>query len=416
MTDLESLLSARDLVGGLFTFVKAIQMHGARHPAVDRQVEAIAALIAAAKPPFTLQFVGGGVFRDRSLVPLDAEAFRRAAQVSRAFDELQIHELSFQQVPPAATLQGLADALAQSGEQRLSLEDAELTGLRCRSLPGARFGVANEQVDVETFVAAQLTLALEALERANVPDGWLWSSGLGAVRRVDRVVELNPATSLRILEEMSGAWTTARRACSAGLSAATTLAALGVSAAVRRAATHAAMVLTTSGLSGNTQGAPLAEALAQALRMAVGRGRSGDIDPHTLRSLALLHLCASASASASASADHREGLFGLLSLVYGLERRRVRSGVTFTLMRQDLLAEAVQRLDAPDFPSMWVRLLIAANGAIPPGSRVRLSDGRLALVLSRGPSGDPFLPEVLVDRVRLVPESRVMLVALGGSR
>jgi hypothetical protein len=405
MTDLDGLNGARDLVAGLFVFVKAVRMHGPRHPAIARQAEILAGQVEAARPPLSLQFVAGGVFRNRSLVPLEAESFRKADFLTQVFDELRVQELSFDAVPTPEALQLLAVALGQPSSP---LEDTTIPGMRFREIPSARFGLENEQVDIETFVAAQLSLALGSIERALKPDGtWAWDLGLAAVRRIDRAVEVGALAALRIIEEMPGPWTAARLATSAALTTATSLRALTASVSTRRSATHATLILSCCGFRDSTTGLDPAAAtdlgLAHAVRAPLPKG---NLDPHRLRACALLQLYS------SSEPEQRDGLCGLLSVAYGLERLRVRPGVPFTLMRQDLLAQAVRQLDAP-YPSLWVRVLVAANGAVPAGSRVRLADGRLVTVLGPGTSGDPLRPEVLLDGRRQVPEARVTLVPPG---
>lgn len=403
MSDPIRLQTAGRVLQALFPFVRVAQMHGAEHPAMAAPIEALRAALTEAAPPLSLQFAAGAVFRDRVLLPLTRDEFQRATQLDRAFSQAGVQEITFEQVPEASALRALGRELAEPQPGRL--EELHLTAMRFRAIAQARFGSGQEKVESETFVAAQLALAIESVGQALDAQGnWVFSHGLAATRRVEQALEADASATLRAIEEMNAGWSPGRFAVSAALTVAPLLKSLDASRGVCRAALHATLAVTLCGFRNAPRGIEPAEAAKAALAAMVAQGKLS-VDSHRLRTLALLQQASMTEAST-------DDLAALPAFAYALERRRQPSGTTLTLMRQDVLAAAANGLGRWA-PVLWGRLLIAQTGVFPPGSKVRLADGRTATVLGPSSQQDPRRPSVMIDGRRFVPEAPVELLGPG---
>jgi hypothetical protein len=400
---------SRTIVERLFVLSRVVMMHGARHPLVDQTVTALAHCMAAAGPPYGLQFVGEGVFRDRVLVPMDAENFTRARQVALTLSNLGVHELAVDSAPSTETLMHLGAVLARGAQGPSDdLERTQLPGLRFREIPAARWGTDATQVDPEMFTIAQVALAIQDAETVFAKrDGpWPWSAGIGLLRRVERAMDASIPSTMRALDTAPGTWSIARRALAACHHVFTALSDLKVAPSTRRAVAHAALAIAMHGLQ-DRGGSVFHVAARQALRKMLDApltSRTG-VESHRLRTLALVH---GVSTHAEEPGNWINPM-ALMELAYSLERHRCPRDVTFVLTRVDLLAHAAAGMEK-DFDARWVRSLVTQCGQIPPGATVRLPDGRLGMALEAGPSGDPMRPYVLVNGETIEPTSAVRLV------
>src|SRR5690606_11180301 len=71
---------APQLVVLLHGLMKAVLLHDEKHSVARRAAEALCQAVSSVPPPFVLQFVAGGVFLDRTLVPLDFSHFERCQE------------------------------------------------------------------------------------------------------------------------------------------------------------------------------------------------------------------------------------------------------------------------------------------------------------------------------------------------
>lgn len=400
----------RDIVERLFVLSRVVLMHGPRHPLVDQTVAVLAQNMAAAAPPFALQFVGQGVFRDRVLVPMDAEHFTRARLLATALANLGAHELAVDAAPTPDTLLELGVLLARGSQgPGDDLERAQLPGLRFREIPAARYGADSTQVDPEMFAIAQVALAIHDAEALHAQrDGaWPWSAGVGLLRRLERAMDAGAAPTMRALDTAPGPWSVARRALAVCHHVMTALSDLKVAPSTRRAIAHAAAAVAVHGLQ-EREGLPLEAAAKAALRRMLDAplpARTG-VEPHRLRTLALVR----GVAMRSNEPEQWTGAMAVIELAYAMERHRCPEGVDFALARVDLLAFAAAAMEG-GFDPRWVRALVTRSGQIPPGATVRLADGRVGMAMEPGDSGDPMRPRVLVDGAVVEPESAVRLVS-----
>ena len=398
--------SAQAIIEGLFVVMRTAGFHGLEHPLTHQAAGSVAQMVAGAGPPFSLQFIGQAVFRDRRLVPFDAAGFVRAQQLSHALSNLGVHELTFAAGPSGPAVLELASAMSRGLAGPCDvLGTTRIEGISWREVPGARFGTDAEQVDPEVYAAAQLALAVAEAETlaSGLDEKWPWGTGMSVVRRVARSLELSVPATLRVMEIAPGAWGVARRAVAACLHVLSVLYGVKGTVATRHAGAHAALALGCVGLR-DREGEELEVAAQAALGklMDVSRQSKRGVEPHRLRVCSLLYLAAH-------NQDTGLGVLPVVAMAYELERGRRPAGVEFDLSFADLLAQAVAE-QGRCFDARYVRVLVHRSGQVPPGAAVRLPDGRLGMVLEPGEPGKPLQPKVLVgDRV-VVPEGPVQLV------
>lgn len=135
---------------------------------------------------------------------------------------------------------------------------------------------------------------------------------------------------------------------------------------------------------------------------------TGRISPHRVRVVALLR-----ALSQDAPDDPSTGLEDLpaaklIALTYRLERDRRPEGVDFELTKLDLLSAAA---GDEEVDGAWLRLVINAEGVVPPGARVVLPDGSRGVVMGPGDPMDAWRPSVLVGGRVVIPDLPVRLGA-----
>jgi hypothetical protein len=399
--------ATREVLERAFLLARTTSLHGPDHPLVARVVEALAQGVQAAHPPFALQFLGQATFRDSQLLPLDVEAFLHVRELARALRNLDAQEVFFERVPDAEALGELGSALSR-GLQGPSetLNERRIEGLRFRQITHTS-GADAENVDPEVFVLTQVTLALADAEAlvAEAGGAWPWIRGVAIVRRLERVTTGYPETAIRVIEQAPGEWTVGRRAAAATLDVLLVLNALHVSRSTARAAAHAALIVSVSGLpSGALAAKAAADALPRMLR-APTRSKTS-VEPHRLRTSAIVH------AFNREEEARRVAVLPMVHLAYELAKRRCPPDVSFRLTRVDLLAAAA-RDGGRNFDVRWVQALIRACGVVPPGAFVRMANGALGTVVDAGVSGDPWRPRVLVDGRIVQAAAQVTLVSPG---
>lgn len=401
----------------LFVLTKTVGAMGTTHPSALESAGMVRDALAAAKPPFSLQFVREATFRDRMLLPLDLEGFQRSQVLSRAVSNCGVQEVTFEALPESADLLQLAHVLARGAQGPTDwLESLVLNGISWREIAGAGWGAAAQAIDADLFAVTQLALAIAEAERlvGLRHEPWAWTAGVGVVRRLERALEVDSAAADRALELAPAPWSAGRRAVAVTLRVVAVLREVGAQAGTTRAAGHAAFVLGVHGMAPGLPGT--VEGKAPAFEEAAG--------------LALPHLLETSMETAGGAARHRirvcallnaihrrtafhgrwVGAIGLLDVMYELERRRQNDRQKVQLSLADLLAGALAEADSKLDPG-WLRALVATVGELPPGARVRLADGRVGVVLEAGPSGDPWRPIVLIQGQMVEPPQPVRLQA-----
>lgn len=406
-----ALLPAWSFINHLHTLMKAALLHDAQHSVALGAAQALCKAVAAMSPPFTVQFVAGGVFIDRTLVPLDFNHFERGLQLTIALNRLNAHELSFETPLDAAVAQRLAQALAAGSRGPTEdLKGVELPGLTWREIPHAQSGIDAEGVDPEVAAIAHTVLGLSVVEQiAEEKDGpWPWTKGLAVVRRLEKGLAAKDGAAMRVVELAPDGWPLPRRALAACQLVLQVLTRVGASPSNRRAAAHAALALALQGLGERDGVDPgvAADALVRRMTRETVQARSG-IAPQCLLVATLVHLMGSSARGQGSVASLP--VTELIELAYEMERARCPSGVDFDLTRADLLAHAVQ-LEGARFSPEWVRAVIKICGAVPVGATVRLQDGRVGVVIEPGPAWNPWCPVVLIGAERVATSAPVMLV------
>lgn len=395
----------------LFVAMRAATRYGRTHPSTEAAAGRLADAIGGASPPFAVQLVGEAVFADRKLLPLDLEAHQRAMEVAAAVHSLGAHELSFSTKPSVSEATALVGALADGARGRESaLDELLLRSVGWREIPQADWGEESQEVDPEIFAVTQVSLAVADASGLGSHGAWRWSRGLAIVRRLERALASHRVAAKRTLEANDLPWTIARRAVSAARLAENAMSLLRLPTSARRATVHAALMISATGLA-ERGGVTLAEAATRALVRALETPPpTGRISPHRVRVVALLR-----ALSQDAPDDPSTGLEDLpaaklIALTYRLERDRRPEGVDFELTKLDLLSAAA---GDEEVDGAWLRLVINAEGVVPPGARVVLPDGSRGVVMGPGDPMDAWRPSVLVGGRVVIPD---LPVRLGGER
>ena len=395
----------------LHSLMKAVLLHDERHSLAQKNAAVLCQVVAEVPPPFVLQFVAGGVFLDRTLVPLDFHHFERCLELTRALHRLSAHELSFETNLPEASALRLGRALATGlrGQGDGGLKDVEIAGLSWREIPFAQSGIDAEGVDSEVAAIAHTVLGLSVAEQiAEKPeDPWPWNMGLSVIRRLEKGLATNTDSSMRVVEFAPEGWPVPRRALSASQLVLQVLTRIGVDAGNRRAAAHATLALGLQGLrprGGISAGEAADDLIARIMRAPI-QAQSG-IAPQCLLVASLLHVMGSEMRKKRSVTLM---IAELIELAYEMERARCPEGVPFDLTRADLLAFAVEQ-GKQRFSSDWVRAVIKICGTVPVGACVQLADGRVGMVIEPGPPEDPWRPIVFVNGKRVFAKQPVMLV------
>ena len=398
-------VGAVGVVDGLFLAFRLVASHGQAHPLAQQAVKNLTAIVEAATPPFSLQFIRQAVFRDKVLVPFDLAGFEKSQVLAQAMGALGVQELFFEGQPQEASMLSLAGVLAHPVVNDEGYQgEIAFPGVLLREIPGANLAQSAEAVDPEVFLAGQLALAVadaeELVEHVGKP--WPWFLGLSCARRVERCLGVGAVPLLRALEIAPGEWSVARRAVAAAVNTGVALAAVGVGVRLRKVGIHAALALAVHGLDlregKDLRGA--AEATLPALLPPKG-GRP--LEPHKSKVCALVHRLAGTAARAG-----KPGLGQLLWLTYRMEVARLPVGLDFALTLADLVAQI--HAEGLDGDARWLEAIIHASGAIPPGARVRLPDGRVGLVLGPGDLADARCPKVWVGGTVVQPRAAVELL------
>ncbi len=406
-----ALLPAWNLVNHIHMLMKAALLHDAQHSVTQNAANALCKAVAALSPPFTLQFVAGGVFLDRTLVPLDFGHYERGMLLTIALNRLNAHELSFETPLDVAVAQRLAQALAAGSRGPTDdLKGVELPGFTWREIPHAKSGIDAEGVDPEVAAIAHTVLGLSVVEQIaeERETSWPWTKGLAVIRRLEKGLAAKDGAAMRVVELAPDGWPLPRRALAAAQLVLQVLTRVGASPSNRRAAAHAALALTLQGLGerGGVDAQSAADALASRMTRDPVQARSG-IAPQCLLVATLVHLMSSSMRGKKSIVSLT--VTDLIELAYEMERARCPAGVAFDLTRADLLAHAVT-LEGTRFSPEWVRVVIKICGAVPVGATVQLQDGRIGVVIEPGPPYNPWCPVVLIGRERIATQAPVMLI------
>lgn len=367
-----------EIVLALFVLVKTIAAHGVEHPLTLQMAETLAAQIEASKPPWSLQFIRSGVFRDMSLLELNGEAYRRARTLALAFNHLQIHELTIERVIDATTWLRFATALSRGlmGPSR-ALEGLQLQGLSWRQIAHAGEGDDQPDMDPEVYAISQIALTMGALERWLEParSPWSWRDALGQLRYIERASQAHPQATMRALELAPVGWDEKRRAVSVAAQTMLVLQQLGAPQQQVRACAHVGLGLGMMGFRARA-GQPFDEAapaLYALLTQSLASAEALQTPTHYLQTAAL------AGQLLKPPTSWRPELH-LLQLLYQLELERSPLETHLHLAITDLLSIAARDMGTR-YPPVWVRALVQTHGKWPPGAHVRCPDGSLGVIL-----------------------------------
>jgi hypothetical protein len=383
----------------LFLALRAGQSYGGNHPAFVASVDALRLRMIEASPAFTLQFMPYGVFRNGGVVPIDFDRYERACTLQEWLAAAKASEIAVRAEPSLDEVTELVLCLCAPKEGMVA--QLALPTLAVKEIEELSFVLDGSLLDAESFAIAQMALALEAAEDLVGDGAWPSARALTTLRRIERAHATHAAAASRSVELAPVAWSPARRAVSASLLTLTTLGDLDTSAGSRRAAAHAALLLGCSGLWPRSGDSVERAATLAHTRLLASCEVARTISPHEILVASLL--------AEIARGGRPDRLGALVRLLYELERRRSPPGIDFDLTRLDVIADLLHQ-GAPDVAASWIKILVSSNRALPPGVRVQLADGTLAVVMGPGADLDPFRPEVKVGGTRFVPDAPVTVV------
>lgn len=391
----------------LFVLMQIGTAYSATHPECERAAKELLQAIDSAAPPFSLQFVQEGAFRNRGMLPLTPEIFGKATAVSTSLAHLGFQEISFT-APTVRGLVGLGKALAAA---RLAsteeYSDAQFEGIVLRQMEHARRGSAAEEVNEEVYAATQFVSALESVEAVlSEKASWPWGKVVAMIRRLERAHERGPSVFSEALERAPGGWSPARRCLAACWRLHAVLARLDVSRRTVRALVHVQAAIGATGLRDDGDGsfeyaAHLAHDRIEGSRLA---SRSG-VDPHRLRVAAAIR--ALRDPGDNPLAKWR----GWIRESYTMETHRVRGGADFTPAEVDLLGERLGRAagSSESDLALLYRLLVEHAGQIPTGTLVWVPGAGVGRVVDVGEQ--LWRPRVLIGgRVRAVKDPVRLMV------
>ena len=396
------------LLDELFVLMRTVHTYGTDHPQSKTSASRFAEQVAASEMPFALQFIGGGAFLDQTLIPLTIERFQRLWALAAALDNLDKHELVFEELPAPESLIRLGQILARGSQGRSDeMETTTLENIRWRSIPRATWGVEGEEVDEEKFARIQVALAIEDAEQIDDEDPhiWNWTRGFNVIRRLEHAIQVSGTSTAHALETAAGPWSPSRRAVSATMHILWAMHDCGIKKILCRTAAHTTFALAKQGYQ-SKMGLDLSASAGPLFERMVNspfRKRTG-IDPHRLRVCAIVYQFKENLAEIEKEVQLT---MKLIELVYELERQRCPVGTDYALSKLDLLAKVIENKSR--FGEKALRLFMHVTGVLPPGTRIELADGKKGTVVGPGPSNNPWHPQVQVgDRV-FVPLDRVTI-------
>ena len=372
---------------GMFVMIKTIISHDASHPLALKMAERLHDAVAQSSPGWSVQFIRGGVFKDRNLIELGNDGFGRAQLIARALENLGFHEIVLAQAITTQDWLTFGTALARGAlGPSEALENLRIDHLSWRTIPNAAWGAETEDIDPEIYAISQIANALteaEDLEKNPIFSTstshlgeWPWQVGLGILRRLERALEVHERAAVRALEMNASGWPAHRRSVSVAFETMRLLRQLRVSPSQYRASAHFALALGFMGFDdrGGDPAQVVAKEVLQALSQKPTKGLRTGMPPHHLKVCSLAHLFAQPDPMRWIASLH------LVQLLYELERERCPPDTTFDLTRADLLALAAREMGTR-FPHIWVKALVDMHGAYPVGGFVRLGDGDVGVIL-----------------------------------
>jgi len=238
---------------------------------------------------------------------------------------------------------------------------------------------------------------------ANQAEGdWGWARGASIVRRLERASEADAAAPAQILELEPGAWSPARAGAAGAYWVLRTASAVGAPPFAARAAAHACLLLSLRAASAGEEPRRHLPHLVSRVVHAEDAG----VSAHRVRVMALLHALAHGDPHPAKS---------LVAFFADLLVPRVTA--THTLSLVDALARMREppgrghRSEGWPPPEGLFGLVVHVVGLFPPATPVILVDGRRAVVIGPGTSGDPCRPLVLVGGRVLEPSAPVRFAA-----
>lgn len=399
--------SGQLLLERLFILVRTLGSHGADQPMTAEAVQLTQRALDGVARPFALQFVREACFIDRKLLFVEVEGFLRVQWLSKALSNLNIHEITVIDMPPAASVLTLGQAIARGAQGPSEvLSQVQLDGLTWRAIDGAGWDTKAAIVDVDVFADNQVHLAvLEAEKLRGAPDvPWPWQSGIAVLRRIERGCDVSVDATARAIEMVPGRWPASRRMVGAAFRTMSALREIGANRVAVRAAGHATLALGSVGF-GDGLGLPPQRAARVIAKRLLLPSESASAAGHRLSVTTLVH----GVAQGAHGEERARGVLPLLTLVHELEQQRQPAGVDFQLTFADLLGIAVGSAGA-HYDAAWVRAVVAAAGEIPAGAHVRLHDGRMGIVMERNPNGQALMPLVLVQGQIVTPTEPVSLI------
>lgn len=387
MVDVNQGQSALALLDGLYALMRAAVSHGVNHPSMAGLADDVMATAGALPTPCGLQFLGASAYCNRVMLPIDIERVAQVVQVARALDALGAQELVFDQPLRPQMLLLLCHALVNPAESA----SMQVPGVHWRPLTGPVWGDGGKPIDRDVAARVWLARATAAVDRLERDESapWPWPASAGILRRLEQVVQLDPAVALRALELTPAPWSPSRRAVAVALRTMVQLAHVGAAVETQRLAGHAALMAAVHGFAGERARSFDMAAQTALLRASQEPGVDNVVSArHRLRVVALL----TALAQRAGTGSSWPGPLAAFLVSWDLEARRMGTdGQPCSTLQALVDAEA----DPYSLGGRaWLRVLIAVLSATPPGSVVIDASQQLGVVLDasgRSGGGRPML-------------------------
>jgi len=404
----QAIVRTVETVDRLFTLMRSVQTHGVSNTNTRQAAAALTQSVNAGELPYALQFVAGAVFRNRQMIPMEAQQAARVEELSKSLSNLRAHELTFERPLTEDAVMLLGEVLVSGAEGRSDMfSRVRIAGLKVRALSRLESERQGEWIDAALYSINQIAKATTWGQKISADESqpWPWSEGIQVVRAVENANRLDSEAADRALELAPGTWTPIRRALSATKLSLTVTRFLGLSPLTSRAAAHVQLALGVQGYTARDGGSVTETAALVRSRFLEGPVTNPTgIDPHRLRATSIAHLLAHPDSANEAPA----AILGLCHLLYHLERVRRPSQLDVELTRPDLLAYAVGNAGKA-FEPVWVRALCEAVGAVSAGTPVKLTNGERAIAVGAGAPGDIWRPRVFLHGEAIVPAQQVLL-------
>jgi hypothetical protein len=184
--------------------------------------------------PISFQFVGGAVFADRELLPMDLGRMERTRTLS---EDLAAHRVQEIQFTARCSVVDLIELYKAWKKAPGSLSKSPSEGWSVRKLPLLPWSEEVPIADKPVLAATEIALALGQIEELMAANDASWSyfTAIAALRRIESATTRAPGAASVLIEKTPMAWSPARLLLSISIDLGRLLVCLEAPISVRRA-------------------------------------------------------------------------------------------------------------------------------------------------------------------------------------